>query len=195
MMKFIFVMLSFSLALSLANQAVQAQSIPSTGVPDEVIPDSSQPSSAPTSNPPSTEKAKPRSLGNYIGVGGTIGVSGSGEGLSHGGLTIINKRDLSDFLSVRGTTVFGGDKNDSTLALTVNFPVRISSGQIQLVPFLGGGMLIRSKSNFEDINIRGLVIAGIDVPLSRRFTATTMVNVGLFQKTEVGVQLGLGYSF
>ncbi len=194
-MKLIFVMLGFSLVLSLANQAVQAQSLPSTSIPNEPIPDYSQPSSAPTSNPPSTEKAKPRSLGNYIGIGGTIGVSGSGEGLSHGGLTIINKRDLSDFLSVRGTTVFGGDQNDSNLALTVNFPVRTSSGQIQLVPFLGGGILLRSKSNFEDINIRGLLTAGIDVPLSRRFTATTMVNVGLFQKTEVGVQLGLGYNF
>ncbi|MBW4510434.1 MAG: hypothetical protein KME64_28545 [Scytonematopsis contorta HA4267-MV1] len=194
-MKLIFVMLGFSLVLSLVNQAVKAQPLPSTSIPDEAIPDYSQPSSTPTSNPPSTEKAKPRSLGNYIGVGGTIGVSGSGEGLSHGGLTIINKRDLNDFLSVRGTTVFGGDQNDSTLALTVNFPVRTSSGQIQLVPFLGGGMLVRSQSNFENINIRGLLTAGIDVPLSRRFTATTMVNVGLFQNTEVGVQLGLGYNF
>jgi hypothetical protein len=197
-MKFIFVILGFTLVLSLVNQAVQAQSLPPTNIPDEVTPNSSQPSSSPTvtpSNPTSTEKAKPRTLRNYIGITGNIGVSGSGKGVSHGGVGIIRKNDLSDSLSVRGITVFGGDQNDATLALTVNFPVRTSSGQVQLVPFLGGGMLLRSKSNFQDINVRGLVTGGIDIPLSRSFTATTSVNVGLFEKAEVGVQLGVGYNF
>ncbi|MEB3216053.1 MAG: hypothetical protein VKN72_07350, partial [Nostocales cyanobacterium 94392] len=83
----------------------------------------------------------------------------------------------------------------STFALTVNFPVKTSSGQIKLVPFIGGGVLVRSKSIFEDITLRGLVMGGVDVPLSRRLTGTTRVNVGLFEKAEVGVQLGVGYNF
>jgi hypothetical protein len=190
-MKFIFVILGFTLILSLGNQVVQAQSLPATDVPAKATP---SPMVIP-SNPPSTKKDKPRRLQRYIGIGGTIGVSGAGEGLSHGGVTIIQKNDLSDSLSVRGSTIFGGDKNDSTLALTVNFPVKTSSGQIQFAPFIGGGMLVRSKSTFQDITVRGLVTGGIDVPLSRRFTATTVVNVGFFEQTEVGVQLGVAYNF
>jgi hypothetical protein len=197
-MKFILVSLGFTLVLSLDDRAIQAQSLPSTNIPSEVTPDSSEPSSSPTvmpSNAPSTEKDKPRRLRRYVGISGTIGVSGVGEGLSHGGITIFQKNDLSDSLSIRGSNIFGGDKNDSTFALTVNFPVKTSSGQVKFVPFIGGGMLVRAKSNFEDINVRGLVTGGIDIPLSRRFTATTAVNVGLFQQTEVGVQLGIGYNF
>jgi hypothetical protein len=197
-MKFIFITLGFTLILSLRNRPVQAQSLLPTDIPSEVTPDSSQPSPSPTvmpSNPPSTEKDKPSRLRRYIGISGTIGVSGVGEGLSHGGITIFQKNDLSDFLSIRGSNIFGGDKNDSTLALTVNFPVKTSSGQVKLVPFIGGGMLLRAKSGFQDINVRGLVTGGIDIPLSRRFTATTVVNVGLFEKTEMGVQLGVGYNF
>jgi hypothetical protein len=175
--------------LALGDRAVQAQSLP---------PNSSQPSSSPTPTPanaPSTEQAKPRPLRNYIGIGGNIGVSGGNEGISHGGVTIINKKDLNDSLSIRGSTVFGGNRNDSTLALTVNFPVKTSSGQVQLIPFVGGGILLRSKSNFEDLIVRGLVTGGIDVPLSRRFTATTAVKIGLLEKTDVGVHLGIAYNF
>jgi hypothetical protein len=197
LIKFIFVIVGFTLVMSFSDRAVLAQSLP-TGVPSEVTPDSSQPSPSPTTVPshtPSTEKDKPRRLRNYIGISGTIGVSGAGEGLSHGGITIIQNRELSNSLSVRSSNIFGGDKNDSTVALTVNFPVKTSSGQVKLVPFIGGGILLRSKFNFEDINVRGLVTGGIDVPLSRRFTATTAVNFGLFQETEVGVQLGVAYNF
>ncbi|MEC4818207.1 MAG: hypothetical protein SAK29_33790 [Scytonema sp. PMC 1069.18] len=194
--KFVVVILGLTLILSFSNRGVQAQSLSSTDVPSEATPDSIRPS--PTVKPsdaPSAEKDKPRRLRNYVGIGGTIGLSGSGEGLSHGGITIMNKRDLSDSLSVRGSTIFGGDRNDSTLALTANFPVKTSSGRVKLTPFIGGGILLRSKSDFEDINVRGLLTGGVDVPLSRRFTATTSVNVGLFEKAEVGVKLGIGYNF
>jgi hypothetical protein len=195
--KFIFVILGFSLFLSLSEQPVQAQSLPSTDIRDEVIPDSNQPSSpvVTPSDTTSTKEDKPRRLRNYIGITGNIGVAGSGEGLSQGGITIIRKNDLNDSLSIRGINAFGGEKNDSTFALTVNFPVKTSSGEVKLVPFVGGGMLLRSKSLFEDVTVRGLVTAGIDIPLSRKFTATSVVNVGLFQQTEVGVQLGVAYNF
>ncbi|KAB8331513.1 hypothetical protein SD80_023745 [Scytonema tolypothrichoides VB-61278] len=196
--KFIPVILGFTLALIIGDQVVQAQSLPPTDTPGEATPNSNQPSPSSTPIPPdtsSTERVKPRSLRNYIGVGGNIGISGDGKGLSHGGVTIIRKTHLSDSLSIRSTTVFGGDRNDATFALTVNFPMRTSSGQVQLVPFVGGGMLLRSKSLFEDLIVRGLVTGGVDVPLSRRFTATAAVNVGFVEETNVGVQLGVAYNF
>jgi hypothetical protein len=195
-MKFIAVIVGFTLVLSLGVRVVQAQSLPSTGAPNEATPNSSQSSPSPTvapSDAPSTEQPKP--LRNYIGVGGNIGVSGGGKGLSQGGVTIFMKNDLSDSLSIRGINVFGGNRIDSTTALTVNFPVKTSSGQVQFVPFVGGGVLLRSKSNFGDLLVRGLVTGGVDVPLSRRFTATTAVNVGFIDKTDVGVQLGVAYNF
>ncbi|WP_051036585.1 hypothetical protein [Calothrix sp. PCC 6303] len=195
-MKFILVIIGFTLVLSLNNRSIQAQSLPSINIPSDVTPNSNEPLSSPTvmpSDAPSIEKEKP--LRRYIGISGTIGVNGVGKGLSHGGITIFQKNDLSDSFSIRGSNIFGGDKNDSTFALTANFPVKTSSGQVKFVPFIGGGMLVRAKSNFEDINVRGLVTGGIDIPLSRSFTATTAVNVGLFQQTEVGVQLGIGYNF
>ncbi len=197
-MKFIFVILGFTLVLCLGDRVVQAQSLPSTGAPDEATPNSSQSSPSPTVTPPdapSTEQVQPRSLRNYIGVGGNIGVSGGSQGLSQGGVMIFMKNDLSDSLSIRRINVFGGNRIDSTTALTVNFPVKTSSGQVQFVPFVGGGVLLRSKSNFGDLFVRGLVTGGVDVPLSRRFTATTAVNVGFIDKTDVGVQLGVAYNF
>jgi hypothetical protein len=197
LVKFIPVIVSFTLVLILGDQVVQAQSLTPTGTSDEATPNS-QPSPSPTvmpSDAPSTKQVQPRSQRNYIGIGGNIGISGDGKGLSHGGVAIIRNTHLSDSLSIRGITVFGGVRTDATFALTVNFPVRTSSGQVQLVPFVGGGMLLRSKSFFDDIIVRGLVTGGIDVPLSRRFTATAAVNVGFIEETNVGVQLGVAYNF
>jgi hypothetical protein len=60
---------------------------------------------------------------------------------------------------------------------------------------VGGGVLISSKSLFNDMIVRGLVTGGIDVPLSRRFTATTGVNVGFTNPASVGVRLGVIFGF
>jgi hypothetical protein len=172
--KFIAIISGFTLVIILGEQVVEAQLSP---------------------NASPTEEVQPRSLPNYIGIAGNIGVSGDSKGLGQGGVAIFRKSDLSDSLSIRGITVFGESQTDTTLALTVNFPVKTSSGQVQLVPFIGGGMLMRLKSGFEDISVRGLVTSGIDVPLSRRLTATTSVNVGFTDKTDVGVQFGVAYNF
>jgi hypothetical protein len=187
--------LSVMLIWMVGNHAVQAQSSPLTEPSTRATPNPDQPSPTTPANETPTEQTQSRPLRNQIGIGGSLGVSGSNTGLSEGGFAILTKNDLNDFLSLRGTTVFGDTRTDNTLALTANIPIRFRSGDFQLVPFMGGGVLISSKSVFNDMIVRGLVTGGIDIPISQRFTFTTSVNVGFTEKTSVGVQLGIMYQF
>jgi hypothetical protein len=167
---------------------------------DETPIDESPTDRTPADETPSNEKkptdeTQPRRFRRYIGIGGSIGLDGDNTGLSEGGFAILTRNDLNDSLSIRSANLFGSSRTDRTVALTVNLPVRSSSGQVKLIPFVGGGLLISSKSFFDDVIVRGLVAGGIDLPLSRRFTATTSVTVGFTDTANVGVQLGVMYGF
>jgi hypothetical protein len=81
------------------------------------------------------------------------------------------------------------------MALTFNMPIRSASGQVRVAPFVGGGALIATRSFFEDVWVRGLVTGGIDIPISKRFTATSAVNVGFTDRANMGVQIGVMYRF
>ena len=212
-------LLGLALILSLGDRTIQAQSLPQTETNTETPPNPDRSSPLPSVTPsnetpvdetpadetpadetPSNEKkppdeTQPRRFRRYIGIGGSIGLSGDNTGLSEGGLAILTRNDLNDSLSIRSANVFGSSRTDRTVALTVNLPVRSSSGQVKLIPFVGGGLLISSKSFFDDVIVRGLVAGGIDLPLSRRFTATTSVTVGFTDTANVGVQMGVMYGF
>jgi hypothetical protein len=193
------VLIAFSTALMLhfGDRSVHAQSSPQIEVPPDATPapNDSVPSPGTPSDETSGEPPQRRQPRRFVGVGGIIGVDGEDIGLSEGGFTVMTRNDLNDRLSIRGLTVFGSDRTDNTIALTVNFPIRSRSGAVKLSPFVGGGALISSTSLFENMIVRGLVTGGIDVPLSRRFVATTSVNVGFTDTTNVGVGLGLMYGF
>jgi hypothetical protein len=170
---------------------------PPAETPVEGNPDPNQPADPPTATPTDEKPARkpPRKLKNFVGVGGSIGISGNETGLSEGAAALINNRELNDSLSIRSVTVFGSKRTDRSVALTVNFPIRSKSKQIRLVPYVGGGALISSKGFLDDIIVRGLVTGGIDIPISRRFSATTSVNVGFADEPQVGVQIGFGIKF
>jgi hypothetical protein len=187
-----------TLILTWGNCTAQAQSLAQTETNIETFPNSDQPSSSPNTTPASqtaADQTQPRQPRRHIGVRGSIGVSGEDTGLSEGGFAIMTRNDLNDRLSIRGTNVFGSTRSDNAVALTLNFPVRSSSGEAQLIPFVGGGVLISSESFFDDVIVRTLVTGGIDVPLSRRLTATSAVNVGFTDTANVGVRLGVMYGF
>jgi len=57
---------------------------------------------------------------------------------------------------------------------------------------MGVGAAIRTG---DTSNTAVLVTGGIDVPLNSSLTATASVNAGFFDKTDVGVLLGVGYNF
>jgi hypothetical protein len=171
---------------------------PAPETPTESTSASSEPSDSLEKEPSDTtseQKKAPRKLKNFIGIGGNIGVSGNETGLSGGAAALMTRKDLNDRLSIRGVTTFFGKKVDNTVALTVNFPIRSQSKQVRFVPFVGGGVLISSDGLFDDVRIRGLVTGGIDIPISRRISATTSVNVGFTDDPQVGVQIGIGYNF
>ncbi|KAB8316578.1 hypothetical protein SD81_025725 [Tolypothrix campylonemoides VB511288] len=151
-----------------------------------------------TTTVPVAQTAEPEpnnapSNSDYIGIGGSIGISGDKTALGSGGLAILSKNRLTDNLSLHSTNVlFGSRTAISTFALTFGIPIRNqSSGQVLAFPFVGGGLLVKG-----DFDINGLVAGGVDVPVSENLTATAQVNVGfLDDDTDVGLQIGLGYNF
>jgi hypothetical protein len=199
------IMFGITLILLGIHRGAHAQSLPPSE-PTPTEPPTDQTSPPPPSvnqtnpNPVTPEPQTPetprrrRRLRPQIGVGGNIGVTGN-TGFSQGGVAIMNRTDFNDYLSFRGTNVFGGERRNSSLALTFNIPIRSASGQVRVAPFVGGGALISSKSFFEDVLVRGLITSGIDVPLSKRFTATSAVNVGFTDRANLGVQIGVMYRF
>jgi hypothetical protein len=50
-------------------------------------------------------------------------------------------------------------------------------------------------STARDSTIGPLLTGGVDVPVSRRVTATAGVNVGFIDRTDVGLLLGVGYNY
>lgn len=135
-----------------------------------------------------------RSGRSYIGVGGNIGLS-DGTALGDGSFAIISKIGLTDTLSLRPSVLLG---NDATflIPITYDFTVRTSDDPFEntrFAPYLGGGALISTGNNS---NVGFLLTGGIDIPLSREFTATAAVNVGFTEnRTPVGIMLGVGYTF
>jgi len=132
-----------------------------------------------------------RSGSSYVGVGGNIGFGGRTD-LGRGSFTAFSKIGLTDNLSARPAIV-ASRRPAILLPVTVDFPVRSAvDGRVRVAPYVGGGAVISTGSNSV---VRGLVTGGVDVPLSNQFTANAGVNVGFLGKTEVGLQLGVGYNF
>lgn len=132
----------------------------------------------------------------YIGVGGTIGLSGNTSALGTGGFSIFSKTIFTGNLSMHNSTViFGSSISSSSSNFTVDFPIRdADSQQIILSPFIGGGVMFRNE---DGLKIAPHVTGGVDVPLSRNITGTMQLNVGLpsDRKADMGLLLGIGYSF
>lgn len=133
---------------------------------------------------------------SYIGIGGTIGLTGNTSSLGTGGFSILSRTVLNDFLAIHGNNVvFGSGTASSNNALTLNFPIRDSNTQeIVVSPFIGGGIQFR---NDEGIYISPLAVGGVDIPISKSLTGTVRGQAA-FPNTgnaDVGVTVGIGYSF
>jgi hypothetical protein len=137
------------------------------------------------------ENSKPSARRSYIGVGGGIGLSGGETGLSDGGFSILTRIGITDNISFHNATVFG-DNTALMIALTVGTPIKkLDSQQVVAYPFIGGGVNLNTSNNFK---VDPLLVTGVDVPLSNRFTATGRINIGFGErKTDVGLLLGLGF--
>lgn len=122
----------------------------------------------------------------YIGIGGNLGVAG-GTAVGDLGFTVFAKFGLSRNFSVRPALIFSDDF-DILLPITYDFGIANTPFQ----PFVGGGLLITTGSG----NVGGLITGGIDVPITRQFTATGRLNVGFTTKdAALGFIFGVGYNF
>lgn len=130
---------------------------------------------------------------SYIGVGGNIGLDGEETNLGEGSLVIVSKAGFTENFSLHNAVMFG-DETTTTVALSVNFPIKAPvTGQTIVIPFAGGGVLLQPDKDWE---ADPLVSGGVDIPIPPRFTGTVRVNVVFPEddETDVGLILGVGYN-
>jgi len=136
-----------------------------------------------------------RSGPSYIGIGGNLGFGGD-SALGDGSFAIISKIGLTNNLSVRPTVLFR-DNLAFLVPVTFDFvsqdAVAVSEDfVISAAPYAGAGVII---STGDDGTLGFLISGGVDVPLSRNLTATAGLNVGFVDGAEVGLLVGVGYTF
>ncbi|MBF2064703.1 MAG: fasciclin domain-containing protein [Calothrix sp. C42_A2020_038] len=131
---------------------------------------------------------------SYIGAAGNIGLRGD-SALSEGNIAVISKIGLTNNFSVRPGAVFG-DNTVVLVPLTFDLAPRSVSptGEVTfgISPYLGAGVAI-DTSNDADVGL--LLTGGVDVPLATRFTLNGAVNAAFLDRTDVGIQLGVGFNF
>lgn len=128
---------------------------------------------------------------SFIGIGGNIGLGDNGAPGSDPAFAVISKLAFSRRLSVRPAALIGDDVS-FLVPVTYSFGALPGPGQFALQPYAGGGAAFTTGDNSE---VTGLVSAGVDVPLSRNFTANGQANLSLGDQSGFGVTLGVGYNF
>ncbi len=136
-----------------------------------------------------------RSGPSYIGIGGNLGFGGD-TALGDGSFAIISKIGLTNNFSVRPTVLF---RDNVTVLVPVTYDfvsqnaVEVSDDfVITAAPYAGAGVAFSTGDNS---NFGFLISGGVDVPISRNFTATAGLNIGFLDGAEVGLLVGVGYTF
>lgn len=183
-------------AIDLMNESVLAQ-VPGSSAIDTVEP--------PTAVPDAPEEAETniaqvitpgqptRSGPSYIGAGGNIGFGGS-TGIGRGNFALFSKLGLTNNFSLR-PAAFIGDRTTFLVPVTLDFPTGAlvdDAVPFSIAPYAGGGIGISTGDNSQ---VRPVIVAGVDAPVTNQLTATAGVTVGFFRNTEVGLLIGVGYNF
>ncbi len=130
---------------------------------------------------------------SYVGLGVNVGLSGDTD-LGDASLMIISKIGLTNSLALRPGVILGDDPL-ILLPVTYEFSIRRAEAleeALRIAPYIGAGVTIPTG---EDDDIGLLLTGGIDVPLSRQFTANAALNVGIADETDIGLSVGVGYNF
>lgn len=130
---------------------------------------------------------------SYIGIAGNIGLGGD-SALGDSSFMVISKIGLTTRIAVRPSVAI---ENDPVILVPVTFdfsirPVDAFTDRLPIAPYVGGGVAISTGDNSD---VGPLVTAGVDVPITSRFTATAAVNAAFLDDTDVGVMVGIGYNF
>lgn len=132
-----------------------------------------------------------RSGPSYLGVGANFGVTG-GSDLGGTSFAIISKLGLTEVISVRPSVLILRDFATILLPVTYDLAPQQSFGDLQFSPYLGGGIAINTGSNSS---VGPMLTAGLDIPLSSRFTINVAANLAFLRTTDLGILVGIGYNF
>ncbi len=122
---------------------------------------------------------------SYLGVGGNFG--------SRADFAIISKIGLNNSFSLRPSVLLLSNFVTVLVPFTYDFaPQSFLTPDLVLAPYLGGGIAFKTSS---DSTIGGLITAGVDIPISRTFTANVAANLTFLNQTELGILLGIAYNF
>jgi len=116
---------------------------------------------------------------NYVGVG-----------VSTSGLAAYSKFSLSDKFAIRPMLLFDNFDDDfaGTVIVPVTYDLQTISGGATPFVGIGGGS---STDNF-DVGLE--LTSGLDYTISKRFTATGLVNIQLFGNNDIDAIFGLGFN-
>ncbi|MGB7440496.1 MAG: hypothetical protein WA919_05460 [Coleofasciculaceae cyanobacterium] len=130
---------------------------------------------------------------SYIGAGLNLGLSDGGTPLGDIGFVINSKIGLTSKFSVRPAVIIADDIM-FLVPVTYDFVTRQADPfePVRFAPFAGAGIGI---STDDDNDVGFLLTGGVDVPLTPEFVANASVNVGFFNDTDIGIILGVGYTF
>ncbi len=121
---------------------------------------------------------------SYVGLGAGFDFDGADVNLA-----VLSKIGLTSRLSVRPNAVTDFQAAILRLPLTIDFPALAGVGGVGIAPYLGGGV---SFGVGEESDVGPMITAGVDVPLTPRFTGTAALNVDFLDDTEVGAYVGIG---
>jgi len=132
---------------------------------------------------------------NYLGVGLNVGFDGD-TALGDTEFAINGRIKITPDISFRPGAIIG-ENAVILVPVTYDFTAQglsVAERSFSLTPYVGGGVFFTTDEDSED-DLGGLVTAGVDIPISRQFTANAGLNVGFVNDdTEFGLLLGIGYN-
>ncbi len=132
---------------------------------------------------------------SFVGVAGNIGIGGGDSALGDGNFAVISKVGLTRTFSVRPAAIFG-DNTAILIPVTYDFSLQQPDDpfveSLPIAPYVGVGAAIKTSG---DAQVAFMVTGGVDFPLTQQFTATAAINAGFFDRTDVGLLIGVGYNF
>ena len=131
---------------------------------------------------------------NYVGVGLNVGFDGD-TALGDTNFAVNGRLKLTPDISFRPAAIIG-DNASFLVPVTYDFQPFSNDrvDQLNITPYIGGGAFFTTDDDSDD-DVGGLVTAGVEAPISRKFTANAGLNVGFIDgDTEWGLLLGVGYN-
>jgi len=134
-----------------------------------------------------TRNAAGRRGSDFVGVGADFGFA---DDVS---FAVISKLSFSENIAIRPSVLIG---DDFSILVPVTYEFNQLSTNVdnfQVRPYAGVGASYTDDDDDDDLNL--LLSAGADIPISQRFTFNAQANLGVFNDTDFGVTVGVGYNF